>query len=88
MPTYFCPYCGKDTSYLNVSEAADLAQVTRTTIYAWMRKREVHCVHRPSGRHFICALSLLVNEEFDGDGTSVGRGRAGLSHPPPRLTRH
>ena len=87
MPNYFCSYCGKETRYLNVSEAAELAQVTRTTIYAWMRKHEVHCVHRPSGRHFICALSLLVNEEFDGDHGSQPRARQLPPHLQPRPRR-
>ncbi len=65
-PTYFCPYCGKETRHVNVSKAAEEAQVTRTTVYAWIRKREVHCVHRPSGRTFICTRSLLVNDDFYG----------------------
>ncbi len=69
MPTYFCPYCGKETEYLNVSDAAEMAQVTRTTVYSWMRKHEVHSLHRPSGRHFVCASSLVVNEEFGGGRT-------------------
>ncbi len=87
MPTYFCSYCGKETRYVNVSEAAELAQVTRTTIYAWMRRHEVHCVHRPSGRHFVCVASLLVVEEFEGEG--VWRPRSPGSHPhvPPRPHR-
>ena len=65
-PTYFCPYCGKETHHLNVSKAAEAAQVTRTTVYSWIRKGEVHCVHRPSGRRFICSRSLLVSEDFSG----------------------
>ncbi|HVN74748.1 MAG TPA: helix-turn-helix domain-containing protein [Thermoanaerobaculaceae bacterium] len=82
MPTYFCPYCGKETRYLNVSEAAAMAQVTRTTVYSWMRKREVHSVHRPSGRRFICAVSLLVNEAFEGDG-AAHPPRPAHAHPNP-----
>ena len=79
MPARFTPSWRRQARSRNVSEAAELAQVTRTTIYAWMRKHEVHCVHRPSGRHFICALSLLVNEEFDGDHGS--QPRAHPLHP-------
>ena len=64
MPTYFCPYCGRETQYLNVSAAAEMAQVTRTTVYSWMRRHEVHSLHRPSGRRFVCASSLVVSEDF------------------------
>ena len=66
MPTYFCPYCGRETPHLNVKEAAATAQVTRGTIYNWIRRAEVHCVRRPSGRRFVCAASLLVPDPFHG----------------------
>ena len=79
MPMYFCPYCGRETQYLHVSEAAEAAQVTRTTVYSWMRRHEVHSMHRPSGRRFICASSLVVNEDFDG-------GLSGRGEPTPAQT--
>ncbi len=66
MATYFCRYCGRETPHLNVTQAAKVAQVTRATVYTWMKKHEVHCVHRPSGRRFICARSLVVSEDFRG----------------------
>ena len=67
MPIYFCVHCGRETLHLNISAAAALAQVTRTTVYAWIRRHGVHCVHRPSGRKFVCSDSLVVEEEFAGD---------------------
>jgi len=66
MPEYFCPYCGKETPHLNVKEAAATAQVTRTTIYNWIRRGEVHCLRRPSGRKFVCAASLVVPDAYRG----------------------
>ena len=59
MPRYFCFDCGSTTTHLNVKEAAEHAQVSRTTLYAWLKKRLVHGVVRPSGRRFICSGSLL-----------------------------
>ncbi len=66
MPTYFCAYCGRETTHLNVSAAAALAQVTRRTVYAWIKRHGVHCVHRPSGRKFVCSQSLVIGEEYLG----------------------
>ncbi len=66
MPTYFCVYCGRMTTHLNIQAAAAAAQVTRTTMYNWIRRALVHCVHRPSGRSFVCEPSLLVSEVFKG----------------------
>ena len=66
MPRYFCPYCGRETQHLNVKEAAAAAQVTRTTIYNWIRRAEVHCQRRPSGHKFICEESLLVADPYRG----------------------
>ncbi len=66
MPTYFCVYCGRMTRHLNIQAAAAAAQVTRTTMYNWIRRALVHCVRRPSGRSFVCEPSLLVSEVFKG----------------------
>ena len=63
---YFCPYCGRETEHVNVSEAAASAHVTRRTIYNWLDRTLVHSVHRPSGRRFICVRSLVVSDGFDG----------------------
>jgi hypothetical protein len=63
---YFCPYCGRETEHLNVSEAATSAHVTRRTIYNWLDRSLVHYVHRPSGRKFICICSLVTSDSFKG----------------------
>jgi hypothetical protein len=64
MVMYFCPFCGRETEHLNVSEAADSAHVTRRTIYNWLERALVHCVHRPSGRKFICVRSLVISNRY------------------------
>ncbi len=64
MAVYFCPYCGRETEHLNVSDAAASAGVTRRTVYNWLNRALVHCVHRPSGRKFICIRSLVISNGF------------------------
>ena len=66
MITYFCPYCGRETEHLNVSEAATSTHVTRRTVYNWLDRSLVHYVHRPSGRKFICICSLVMSDSFKG----------------------
>jgi hypothetical protein len=58
MPWYFCPQCGGKTQHFNVSRSAQIAEVTRQTVYAWMRRGLVHGKIRPSGMKFICVNSL------------------------------
>jgi hypothetical protein len=64
MVMYFCPYCGRETEHLSVTDAAASAHVTRRTIYNWLEHSLVHVVHRPSGRKFICVRSLVVSNGF------------------------
>ncbi len=64
MVMYFCPFCGRETEHLNVSDAAMAAHVTRRTVYNWLDRALVHCVHHPSGRKFICAPSLVVSDGY------------------------
>jgi hypothetical protein len=59
MGQFACPHCGRPTVHLNISRSAELAQVTRTTVHAWMQRGLVHWIVRPSGRRLICANSLL-----------------------------
>jgi len=60
MPQYFCIECGRQTTYLNVKEAAEYCEVSRATIYSWLSAGRVHSLVRPSGRAFVCQASLLV----------------------------
>jgi hypothetical protein len=76
MVMYFCPFCGCETEHLNISEAAESVHVTRKTIYNWLAHSQVHCVHRPSGRKFICVRSLVTSNGFRG------------SPPPDQLPIH
>jgi hypothetical protein len=64
MVMYFCPFCGRETEHLNVTDAATAAHVTRRTIYNWLDRALVHSVHRPSGKKFICVCSLVVSNGF------------------------
>ena len=59
MPRYFCPVCGRETAYFHVTRAAQVAQVTRATVYNWLKRRQVHMMVCPSGRKFICSDSLV-----------------------------
>ncbi len=65
MVMYFCPYCGRETEHLSVTDAAASVHVTRRTIYNWLERSLVHFVHRPSGRKFICIRSLVVSNGFE-----------------------
>ncbi len=76
MPRYFCFDCGTTTTHLNVKEAAEHAQVSRTTLYSWLKRRLVHGVVRPSGRRFICAGSLLRPDVSE----SLGRLACSAAH--------
>ncbi|HQT94582.1 MAG: hypothetical protein B7Z68_01880 [Acidobacteria bacterium 21-70-11] len=42
MATYFCVYCGRMTTHLNIQAAAAAAQVARTTMYKRIRRALVH----------------------------------------------
>ncbi len=64
MVMYFCPFCGCETEHLSVTDAAASTHVTRRTIYNWLERALVHCVHRPSGRRFICVRSLVMSNGF------------------------
>lgn len=64
MVMYFCPFCGRETEHMSVTDAAASVHVTRRTIYNWLERALVHFVHRPSGRKFICVRSLVVSNGF------------------------
>jgi hypothetical protein len=60
MEQRFCPTCGQPTVHANVAEAARLAHVSRTTLYAWIRRSLIHGVVQPSGRKLICVDALTA----------------------------
>jgi hypothetical protein len=64
MPRYYCFVCKEETGHFTVSRSAEIAQVTRATVYNWMKRGRLHCVIRPSGRKFICVNSLLRPKFF------------------------
>jgi len=60
MPSYYCIDCGRQREFLNVKRAAEMAQVTRATIYNWLKKTSLHLIVHPSGRKYICTASILT----------------------------
>lgn len=61
MPNYYCFVCGAQREHLNVKRTAELAQVTRATIYNWLHAGRLHVIAHPSGRKFICTASVLAH---------------------------
>ena len=59
MAHYYCFVCKAETGHFTVSRSAEIAQVTRATVYNWLKRGGLHCVVRPSGRKFICVNSLI-----------------------------
>ncbi|MGV8039971.1 MAG: helix-turn-helix transcriptional regulator [Thermoanaerobaculaceae bacterium] len=78
MPRYICFRCGHETVHLSVARAADVAGVTRATMYNWINRGLVHCVVRPSGRKFVCTESL-VHQYVPGGVVVDGANLVGLS---------
>ena len=60
MPSYYCIDCGRQREFLNVKRAAEMAQVTRATVYNWLKKAPLHVIVHPSGRKYICTDSILT----------------------------
>ncbi|HUK13678.1 MAG TPA: hypothetical protein VLW17_10305 [Thermoanaerobaculaceae bacterium] len=77
MPRYFCPACGRETVHLHVTRAAQVAQVTRATVYNWLKRGRLHLMVRASGMRFICTESLVHP-------VPAGPG-AGSREPDPRF---
>lgn len=77
MPRIYCLDCSMETEHMSISQAARTAQVTRTTIYNWLRRWQLHTVQRPSGRILICTRSLVIYDGRD--------RRLRVEDPGPRL---
>ena len=45
--------------HLHVTRAAQVAQVTRATVYNWLKRGRLHLMVRASGMRFICTESLV-----------------------------
>jgi hypothetical protein len=62
--TFFCEHCSSTARFLNPSQAAVVAAVSRSTIYHWMGRGLVHWRLLPSGRRVICVESLSRPREI------------------------
>ena len=62
---FFCEHCEMDRVFLPIHFAAVLANVSRQTIYRWIRRDWLHWRTIPSGRHLICLQSLVQVHEVD-----------------------
>lgn len=59
MPTGFCSKCGQVKELVTIRTALGLTEVSRATLYYWMKKDWVHWLKIPSGRRVICRDSLF-----------------------------
>jgi hypothetical protein len=54
----FCEDCQKQTCFLPIYTARQVARVSRSTVYYWMCHDWIHWKELPSGRRMICRESL------------------------------
>jgi hypothetical protein len=59
MPTGFCNKCGQTKDLVTVRTALMVTEVSRSTLYYWMKKDWIHWLRIPSGRRVICRDSLF-----------------------------
>jgi len=59
MPTGFCDKCGRMKELVTIRTTLVLTEVSRSTLYYWMKKDWVHWLNIPSGRRVICRDSLF-----------------------------
>ena len=59
MPRSFCTKCEQLTDLITIRQAVDVAGVSRSTMYYWMKKGWVHWTEMPSRRRLICRESLF-----------------------------
>jgi len=57
-PLSYCENCRKQTSFLPIYTALQVARVSRSTVYYWMGHDWIHWKELPSGRRMICSESL------------------------------
>lgn len=58
MANFLCKHCRKETKFLPIHTATQVAGVSRSTIYYWMDHGWIHWRELPSGRRVICQESL------------------------------
>ena len=56
---FFCEHCRKVTRFMPIHCASKEIGVSRTTMYTWMQRQQVHWLELPSGRAMICQESLM-----------------------------
>ena len=60
---YRCPVCGDDSDLITISEAVQLASVSRQTLYARVAGEKIHAAASTEGQLLICRNSLLEMAE-------------------------
>jgi len=60
MGTIYCKCCARTTEFLTIRRTMQIAGVSRSTIYYWMKNQWVHWQCLPSLRRVICSESLCV----------------------------
>ena len=50
--------------------------VSRTTMYRWMQRKQVHWLEKPSGRAMICLQSLMQKAQKAGNVTYIPKERS------------
>jgi hypothetical protein len=60
---FYCEHCLKETRFMPIHFAIQEMGVSRTTMYNWMRRKQVHWREKPSGRAMICLESLMQTHE-------------------------
>lgn len=58
--TECCPVCGSGSEMITVSAAAKLTGVSRSTLYSWISRHQVHATRPDHGQLHVCRRSLLV----------------------------
>jgi len=64
MARHFCPKCVAEKEMITVHQASRFIEVSRTTLYKWMKKELIHWAEIPSGRRVICRDSLSGSSQI------------------------
>jgi|SRR5712671_510939 len=58
MASFLCEHCRKETKFLPIHTAIQVAGVSRSAVYYWMKNAWIHWRELRSGRRVICKESL------------------------------